>query len=764
MKVLRNFAAVLIITAACVLFSAFSASAANARPTAYINNSSVNVRSGAGVNQNVIDILSKKTKVTLLSGKLYNSDWYYIKLADGKKGYVHKDYLTINKNQLYIPDNTKTYAGYTAKYKNFVNTTGYSPVWKSSDTSIASIDKTTGKITSHKDGEVKITVKAGELKCSGTLQLIKAEVTLSETAVEMFNDETFKLTATCPKPVTFSSSDEKVATVSEDGTVTPVSAGTVTIKAESSSDSASCTVTVIKREIFLTVTRKTLYSGCHAILTASGGKYAYTFKSSDPSVLTVDSSGVVTGVSEGKAKVICTSGELQKSATFKIKSGSAVHISGVCDTLKKDMTLYVKSSDSGVSWKTSDPEVATVDGGFVLGVGKGRAVISACTSSGEKDFVLDVTSPEPVRFAYASENSAKLGQTVEFYAITDTARTDVKFVLTNCKGKSATLGNPTLQKVDGRRIWMCQKALKTPGSYTVTAYSRTKNGGWKTSDGGKCVTFATDCTSYTALSYSERRVTAREINNIAQYEGFLSEVTADELVADTPTVGYGRVVYSGTVFYNGMTKEEAYAYLVKTVNDGGYSSKVNSFLTSNKIKFNQTQFDALVDFSYNLGVYAITNSTKLTNLLTNCAGKASYENKAYTNRRGVVLRSAASDKADVLKTLNPDTTVKLDSTKLYKDYWYKVTVSGVTGYIYKSHITRLSTNTEVRSLKNVRSSAFADAFLPYHHAGGACYKGLLYRRVDELELFCFNDYKLDGADNKFGLKYTCSANSDFSIG
>ena len=210
MKKLHILTAALIVAVTVLAFSAFSVSAANARPKAYVNTASVNVRIGAGTEYDVVGNLSKKTKVTLLSGKLYNSDWYYIKLENGIKCYIHKDYLTINKNQLYIPDTAKAYAGYPAKYKNFVNTTGQSAVWKSSDTSIAEIDKYTGKITSHKAGSVTITVKAGWLKCSGTLNLIKAEVSLSETAVEMFTDDTFQLSASCVKPVTFKSGDTSI--------------------------------------------------------------------------------------------------------------------------------------------------------------------------------------------------------------------------------------------------------------------------------------------------------------------------------------------------------------------------------------------------------------------------------------------------------------------------------------------------------------------------------------------------------------------------
>ena len=40
--------------------------------------------------------------------------------------------------------------------------------------------------------------------------------------------------------------------------------------------------------------------------------------------------------------------------------------------------------------------------------------------------------------------------------------------------------------------------------------------------------------------------------------------------------------------------------------------------------------------------------------------------------------------------------------------------------------------------------------LAYHHAGGQCYYGLLYRRADELEMFLYGDYISDGSRNKYG--------------
>ena len=53
--------------------------------------------------------------------------------------------------------------------------------------------------------------------------------------------------------------------------------------------------------------------------------------------------------------------------------------------------------------------------------------------------------------------------------------------------------------------------------------------------------------------------------------------------------------------------------------------------------------------------------------------------------------------------------------------------------------------------------------LARHHASGTCYWGLLYRRIDEVELFMFGDYSVDGSSNKYNMQYSCSGNPSFAV-
>lgn len=598
--------------------------------------------------------------------------------------------------------------------------------------------------------------------------------------------------------VNFSSSDTSVASVDGKGYIKAVGAGkaSVTATVKGSGEKASCSVTVratatepttaapttvppttappttappttapVSYPVKLNKTSDTMYKGnYYQVIATCGGSLSWT--SSNTNVATV-SDGIITGKGEGTATI--TAKSATHSATFKItvKNGSSVNILRTTANFNRYKTLFLSSTTNSVKWKSSNTSVATVSDGYVYGVSEGKAVISAYTSSGEATCLITINHSAPIRFVYTSSNSATLNSTVTFTAITDKAKTAVKFEA-DVNGKTITI-NATNKTTDNDvYVWTGTQKMTSAGEFKVTAYSQENNSSsWKTHADATATVFVTAVTDKSATSCEERRASDELVRLIADYEGLRPNAIPDDITGD-PTLGHGVLVFPGEVFYNDLTKSEAYAHLVTSVNNDGYTSKVNEFLINNNVKFNQYQYDALVCFVYNLGYGVLFNDDELESALLNCyesgqgstkpaAGVAGYVNGTYVN-----FRKGASLSSDVIKMLDINTQFTFVDGTLYNGEWYKIKLTdGTVGYIYYEYASVKSTS--VRNLNYVNKSALIKAVLQYHHAAGDCYWGLLYRRVDEMEIFFYKDYARDGNDNKHGFSFTCSNNSSFKI-
>lgn len=166
------------------------------------------------------------------------------------------------------------------------------------------------------DVTVTATFKAKEVALTG--------ITLDKTTATLLVGATTKLTATKTPAnttdtteITWKSSDETVATVAADGTVTAKAAGTATITATCGEKTATCAVTVTADAkpctgITLDETAE-VTKGKTVTLTATAVPAdttdEITWSSDTPAVATVSATGVVTGVARGTAKITATCGE-----------------------------------------------------------------------------------------------------------------------------------------------------------------------------------------------------------------------------------------------------------------------------------------------------------------------------------------------------------------------------------------------------------------------------------------------------------------------
>ena len=112
--------------------------------------------------------------------------------------------------------------------------------WASSDETVATVDEN-GVVAAVAIGEATITVTTEDggftATCAVTVKLTATEISLNETALDLGKGHTSTLTVnyvpadTTVKGVVWSSLNDQIATVDEDGVVTAVSAGTVRIMA-----------------------------------------------------------------------------------------------------------------------------------------------------------------------------------------------------------------------------------------------------------------------------------------------------------------------------------------------------------------------------------------------------------------------------------------------------------------------------------------------------------------------------------------------------
>ena len=134
---------------------------------------------------------------------------------------------------------------------------------------------------------------------------------------------------------------------------------------------------------------------------------------------------------------------------------------------------------------------------------------------------------------------------------------------------------------------------------------------------------------------------------IEQHEGYSGTVYYDS--AGNATIGYGHLILPGEDFSNGITQKEADALFRNDL-----KSAVDSVNASLRVKVSQSQFDALVDFAYNVGGGAFARSTLARNI--NAGRPVSESNFTAWDRAGGIevegLRNRREDEYRLFTTGN----------------------------------------------------------------------------------------------------------------
>ena len=329
---------------------------------------------------------------------------------------LDKNRATVNLSGTKTVDLTATLTPKTANI--------YDDLQWSSDSASAKVEKTgkyTARVTGVSNGNAKITVSTGngyKAECIVTVETKIIGITVSPNETEVEVGSTVTLTAT-KKPsigstegLVWSSSNNRVAKVNNDGVVTGIAQGTVTITIKSSSGlvKTKAKVTVVQSPTGITLDKNkvvldmsgTKTTKLNATIQPSNANRntGITWNSSNTGVAIVDQSGNVTAKANGTTTITATTqnGYTAQCSVTVITSITSLAVSPTSKTLNIGETVQLTgtvtptSTTEGVQWASSNTNVATVSSsGLVTAKSAGTATITFKNSSGTKSANCTIT-------------------------------------------------------------------------------------------------------------------------------------------------------------------------------------------------------------------------------------------------------------------------------------------------------------------------------------------------------------------------------------
>ncbi len=415
----------------------------------------------------------------------YDGEWFYVrdgKLASDLSGWIEYDGHEFNVKNGKVDSSAYIYTDYDTYSVEVGDKTTVKLIvdsffadtstikWVSADPTIATISADTennlqGIINGVAPGKTTITVSAGDAKTTFNVtvwEIYVESIALDRELLNIYPGATGKLSIsitpenTSPTTFTWESSNNQVATVkpSDDeksAIVTGVKEGSATITVTSKNGhTASCVVKVENDEpviknvtgVTLDKTSMTMDIDETQILTATvkptdATNTAVIWSTSDKTVATVDSKGIVTAVGAGTVTITAKTEDGGFPASCKVivtePLTEPVYVTGVSlNETKLQLTVGDSetleatvdpsdASDKTVNWSSDNEEVATVDEkGKITAVTAGTATITVTTEDGDFSASCKVTvlakseptttptpTPEPIGTGMNKDESGK---------------------------------------------------------------------------------------------------------------------------------------------------------------------------------------------------------------------------------------------------------------------------------------------------------------------------------------------------------------------
>ena len=424
--------------------------------------------------------------------------------ASGSGGTVEKEY-----SYLVSLSSSSIKVGETSTASASTDYSDKTVTWSSSSDSVATVSSD-GTVTGKAAGTATITAKFASGKtASATITVTEVEethtikATIASSSIKVGATTTVSATDNgSSTSATWSSSNDSVATVSTDGTVTGKAAGTATITATCSNGTATVSVTVTEdaHTYEVKADATSIKAGATTKVTAYDNSTAtsVTWSVDKTSIATISatsgSSVTVTGVAEGSAVITATYSS-GKTATVTITVAKNTYaVSKETTTLAVKGTETIKATKNGteesVTWSTSDSSIVTISatsGSSVTltGVKAGTANITATFSDkGTAVCKVTVTSSGTITLSPTSliivagktsssitATTANLSSTKVTWAIADTSiATIASSSDTTVTVKGVKAGTTTLTATSASDTTITAKltiTVKDSGAYLV---------------------------------------------------------------------------------------------------------------------------------------------------------------------------------------------------------------------------------------------------------------------------------------------------------
>jgi uncharacterized protein YjdB len=213
------------------------------------------------------------------------------------------------------------------------------------------------------------------------------------------------------KSITWTSANNSIVLIASGNLVVGGSPGTTTITAQTADlgYTASVTVNTVAgvqsvslNTSSVTIFRNATYQAIATVMPSNAGNKTVSWVSALPSVATVSSTGLITGVSGGLAVITVITQDGNKRASMSVRvvvPVASVSLNQTSITLARNAvfslqsTVYpINATVKTVRWSSSNTAVATVStSGTVRGISAGTAIITVQTSDGNYTATCTVT-------------------------------------------------------------------------------------------------------------------------------------------------------------------------------------------------------------------------------------------------------------------------------------------------------------------------------------------------------------------------------------